>query len=262
MDMNHNASARGIHWSMSRALYTHLPSSLNELLFGEYIDDWIMQHEERSALISLLAAIRPECAIEIGTANGGSLSAISKFSRLVYSLDIDPTCPERLAGMFSNVEFITGPSQETLPPLLQRLRENGVNIEFTLIDGDHSRRGVKTDIENLLRVRPTRPLYVILHDSFMPKCRRGMVEADWGASPYVHFVELDFIPGRFEHNREMTCGFALAILLPFERRGQLVIHMERESIYRAVLRHSVHRTKYRRSVVAKLGRKLGGYLKH
>jgi cephalosporin hydroxylase len=262
MDLNHDEPVEDVRWSMLRAPYTHLPSILNELLFGEYISDWIMQHEERSALISLLSAIRPECAIEIGTANGGSLSAIAKFSRLVYSLDIDPACPERLAGMFPNVVFITGPSQETLPPLLQRLRENDVNVEFILINGDHSWRGVKRDIENLLRVRPTRPLYMILHDSFMPKCRRGMVEADWGASPYVHFVELDFIPGRFEPNRQMTCGFALAILLPVKRSGELVIHKERESIYQAVLRHSVHRTKYSSTVVAKLGRKLGSYLKH
>jgi hypothetical protein len=234
MDLNHDEPVEDVRWSMLRAPYTHLPSILNELLFGEYISDWIMQHEERSALIS----------------------------RLVYSLDIDPACPERLAGMFPNVVFITGPSQETLPPLLQRLRENDVNVEFILINGDHSWRGVKRDIESLLRFRPTRSLYVIFHDSFMPKCRRGMVEADWDASPYVHFVELDFVSGRFETNREMTCGFALAILLPVKRSGELVIHKERESIYQAVLRHSVHRTKYSSTVVAKLGRKLGSYLKH
>jgi hypothetical protein len=64
-----------------------------------------------------------------------------------------------------------------------------------LVDGDHSAEGVRKDIDHLLRLRPIVPLYVVMHDSFNPGCRRGLREADWAGCPYVHAVELDFVAG-------------------------------------------------------------------
>lgn len=195
-----------------------------------------MTEAERCTLIMLLNEIKPECAIEIGTYKGGSLSVLSRFSKKVYTLDIDPTFSTQFGKNFLNVEFITGPSQETLPPLLQRLQETGIGIDFVLIDGDHSRNGVKRDIENLLKYHPIRPLYVIMHDSFNPGCRQGMIEANWSVNPYVHFVELDFVPGQLSSSadfyRQMWCGFALALLLPVERKGEPNIQRSGELSYR------------------------------
>lgn len=179
MNLQHNSLKKNHYWDISLAKYTHLPNSINKLLFGEYIDNWIMQHEERLMLIALLSKIRPECAIEIGTKDGGSLSAIAKFSKKVYTIDIDPTCSERIGRKYSNVEFVTGLSEETLIPLIQRLQEDNVGLEFILIDACHTRQAVRQDIENLLHIiRPTLPLYVVLHDSFSPECRQGMIEAN------------------------------------------------------------------------------------
>jgi hypothetical protein len=229
------------------ARYTHLPSCVNRILYGEFINDWIMQHEERTALIYLLSKLTPECAIEIGTAEGGSLSVIAKYSNKVYSLDINPACD--FSKEFSNVDFVTGRSQETLPPLLKRLQSEGINLEFVLIDGDHTGEGVKRDIENILQYKPARPLYIVMHDSFNPECRRGMTEARWDASPYVHFVELDFVSGRFEPDCRMTCGFALALMLPVERRDELIIHRDKKLLFQNIMRHSVHsRTPLQRSI--------------
>ncbi len=193
-------------------------------------------------LIALLSKISPECAIEIGTKDSGSLSAIAKFSKKVYTIDIDPTCSERIGRKFSNVEFVTGLSEETLIPLIQRLQEDNVGLEFILIDACHTRQAVRQDIENLLHIiRPTLPLYVVLHDSISPECRQGVIEANWGANPYVNFVELDFVMGRFEPNYRMTCGFALALLLPFKRNGNLIIHEDRALGNKILLSHSIHR---------------------
>lgn len=262
MNLQNNIPSKNHSGDMSLAPYTHLPNSINELLFGEYINDWVMQHEERLALISLLSKIRPECAIEIGTKDGGSLSAIAKFSKKIYTIDIDPTCSERIGRKFSNVEFIIGPSEETLIPLIQRLQEANVGIEFILIDGNHTRQAVRQDIENLLHiVRPTLPLYVVLHDSFSPECRQGMIEANWGANPYVHFVELDFITGRFEPNYRMTCGFALALLLPFRRNGNLNIHEDRALKNKIMFSHSIHRSKPWKSFMMAFKRKMKSLLK-
>ncbi len=103
---------------------------------------------------------------------------------------------------------------------------------------------MRQDIENLLHIiRPTLPLYVLLHDSISPECRQGVIEANWGANPYVNFVELDFVMGRFEPNYRMTYGFALALLLPFKRNGNLIIHEDRALKNRILLRYSIHRPK-------------------
>ncbi len=44
---------------ISRSTYTRLPNCLNELLFGEYIEDWLMTQQERMAVISLLERVKP-----------------------------------------------------------------------------------------------------------------------------------------------------------------------------------------------------------
>ena len=250
------------------------PRSISEALFGGYIrcdlvDEWEMTNASRCALIMLLSEIRPECAIEIGTARGGSLSVISRFSKKVYTLDRDPTCRERLGSKFPNVEFITGRSQETLPALLERIQGAGADLGFVLIDAGHSRDEVKQDIENLLRFRPSRPLYVLIHDSFHPSCRRGIVEANWADSPYVHFVELDFVSGIFpgetystpEHYRQMWDGFALALMLPVERKNVLIINVFQELLFQTVLPHSVYYStlwKRLRAVASLLRQKIRG----
>jgi hypothetical protein len=225
-------------------LPNYFPRSINESLFDGYVEKWSMTQAERCTLIMLLSKIKPECAIEIGTAQGGSLSAISRFSKKVYTLDSNPIWHDRLAEKFPNVEPITGKSQITLKPLLERLQAGDVNLEFVLIDGDHSRDGVKQDIEILLEFRPTKLLYVVMHDSFNPDVRQGITDANWAVSPYVHCVELDFVPGAFHSRpdiyREMWGGFALALLLPVEREGDLVIQAYHALQFQTMLPHSVH----------------------
>jgi hypothetical protein len=73
-----------------------------------------------------------------------------------------------------------------------------------------------------------------------------MREANWSANPHVHLVELDFVPGRFvtdeepDGQREMWCGFALAVLLPEKRSGDVILHENESLAFRSALRHSVH----------------------
>lgn len=225
-----------------------VPSTSSQLhsLFTSDGDGWLMTDAERCALETLLRELQPECAIEIGTYRAGSLRVLSKHAKRVYSIDIDPSCRERYAAEFPNVEFIVGQSRVVLPPLLIRLRDEGVHVGFVLIDADHTRRGVRDDINIVLAVRPTRPLYVVMHDSFNPQCRRGIREADWAENPFVHLVEMDFIAGRFvsddepESHKQMWCGLALAILLPHPRTGDLIVHENERLMYRTAYRNSVH----------------------
>jgi cephalosporin hydroxylase len=206
---------------------------------------WQMTPAERWVLIALVRELAPTCALEIGTSHGGSLSVLTRFAAHVYSLDIDPTCAARLAVQYPNVTFITGNSADTLPGLLAQLQQAAQPPGFILIDGDHSYYGVKRDIEIVLtHIRPTQPLYILMHDSFYPDCRRGIRDAAWTACPYVHAIELDFVPGIFHQRapfyRQMFGGFAFAVLLPAERDGPLTITAEQNLLFQTVLGHSLH----------------------
>jgi hypothetical protein len=168
----------------------------------------------------------------------------------VYALDIDPSCRTNLKEKFPNVEFIVGRSQETLPPLLKRLQKSNETPGCVLIDGDHKREAVKQDIDSVLQIRPTEPLYIIMHDSFNPECRQGIIESKWNANPYVHFVELDFVPGEFychkDYYLQMWCGFALAVMLPSERTGDVEFSANAEFLFQTVLRKSIYYRRKRR----------------
>ncbi len=119
-------------------------------------------------------------------------------------------------------------------------------LQFVLIDGDHSEEGLRNDINDLLRYRPTAPLYIVMHDSFNPDCRRGIRGAKWAANPHVHLVELDYVSGRLMPKdedgsyRQMWCGIALAVLLPEVRTGNLVMHENEPNGYLAAYWASTH----------------------
>jgi len=203
-------------------------SSLDEILFNEKQPrNWQMWMSERLILRAVLEEIRPKISIEIGTAQGGSLGMISKYSEKVYTLDISPNCKAALGESFPNTTFITGNSKETLPELLRQLDDTDGEIGFILIDGDHSYKGVLTDIRTLLEYRPRCPTYILMHDSYHPACRRAMKDAPWESCPYVHSVQLDLSVGHLHLDgaqwRKMWGGLALATLQPNKREHQLTV---------------------------------------
>jgi hypothetical protein len=212
---------------------------INQSLGTPKLLDWAMSPSEKVALIFLLEHLRPKVAIEIGTYKGGSLQVLSQFCHRVYSIDVDPDIPRRLEGKFPNVEYLIGPSDQLLPPLIDRLAEEGAELSFALVDGDHSAEGVRKDIDNLLRFRPIVPLYIVMHDSFNPQCRLGLIQAHWSANRYVHAVELDFVAGTVNSapnfRNQLWGGFALGILLPHERRGRFEITGRAERTRKAAM---------------------------
>jgi hypothetical protein len=173
----------------------------------------------RSRVPDNVGSDEPAQSFVIEGANG-SLPTLWVSDR-VCSIDIDPDVPKRLASTFPNVEFLTGRSDDLLPPLIDRLQCEGTELSFALVDGDYSTAGVRKDLENRLRFRPTVPLYTVMHDSSNPVCREGLRRAKWEANPSVH-AELDFVPGSVFRG-ELWGGVALGILLPHERSGRFEI---------------------------------------
>ncbi len=244
-------------FDVSRSVYTRLPNFVNDLLFkGDCIEDWLMTQQERLAVFRLLEKLRPECAVEVGTLHGGCLSVIAKYARKVFSLDIDQENVNKLKDrpQFSNVEFVVGDCRETLPALLQELQRKGPAIEFALIDASHTEADVRRDINNFIKYVPAKPLYIVMHDSFMPGCRRGMLSADWESSPYVHSVHIDFIPGVFNPDDSMSCGLALALMLPTKRTHKLEVLQDCAKLFEVMRQHSKHRESIFRPIRRELGK--------
>lgn len=210
---------------------------------------WQMTNCERFALFGLLKRLQPKLSLEIGTYMGGSLQVLARFSEAVISVDIDPGVAARLAGKFPNVEFRSEDSSRLLPDLVRELNEQKRPVGFVLIDGDHSAEGVRRDIEALLELQPQQQVVFILHDSFNPACREGMRTANWAKSPFVHHVELDFIPGIYHYEAHDTAepktmwgGFACAVLTPEKRNGPLIVQEFQLHLHEAIKRVSSHMT--------------------
>ena len=225
---------------------------------------WQMTNAERFALQGLLQRLKPALSIEIGTYKGGSLQVLSSCSGKVISIDINPDVGRQLSGKFNNVEFLAGDSTEILPKLVEQLNRDQSPVGFVLIDGDHSAEGVRRDIEFLLALKPLQRMVVIMHDSFNPVCRQGMRMAAWESSPYVSYVELDFIPGIYHleaHDtadaRTMWGGFGCAVLEPQPRKHNLVIQESQRGLYDAVFEQSCYK-RNKRPLVRRILRKLRG----
>jgi cephalosporin hydroxylase len=122
-----------------------------------------MSFGERAPVEGVLAQLRPRLALEIGTAEGGSLARIASYSAEVHSIDLSRA--ELAAEVPGNVRLHTGPSDRVLPPLLEGFCASSRLLDFALVDGDHSFDGVRTDLRLLLGSPCTARSVILVHDS-------------------------------------------------------------------------------------------------
>lgn len=203
--------------------------------------DWEMSRAEKYTLIGLLEHLKPNFSIEIGTYKGGSLQVISKYSVKVYSLDISPEPQRTLKDKFKNVEFSIGNSPELLPDLFQSIEDKGGQLNFILVDGDHSKMGVYKDLKAILAYPHKNDLTILIHDSFNPRSRQGMKMIDYTKYDHVEYVELDYVQGSFWQNgayREMWGGFALIKIGGNGQNGK--INESAVKAFNTSYKHSVH----------------------
>lgn len=164
---------------------------------------------ERAAVEGVLSGLKPETAIEIGTATGGSLRSSSRHSGHVHSFDLVlPPDPES----YVNVTFHQGNSHELLRPWLHSF--DGT-IQFALIDGDHTVSGALQDVRDVLE-SPALNGIVLMHDASHPRVHRALRSFPWAAHPRVRYVDFGFVPGyvirRGPRRGELWGGLAMAIV--------------------------------------------------
>lgn len=205
--------------------------------------DWQMSRSEKYCLIHLLETLQPEVSVEIGTYQGGSLQVISRFSKEVHSIDISPAPKQLLETRFSNVQFHVAKAGDVLKAIFTRIEQEGKQLGFVLIDGDHSKNGVRADIQEVLSYPHKHPFTILLHDSFNPQCRAGIKSIDYTKYPAVAYVELDYITGSFWHNdtyREMWGGFAIIKVNPQRQDTGVVILESQQKLFKHTRLASIH----------------------
>jgi len=148
---------------------------------------------ERAALEGLLTAMKPALSIEIAIAPGGSLGRIAAHSDEVHSVARSAAGSDLLA--LRQVQFHTGDIHQRLPALLQRLARAGRNVDFVLVDGDHSTPGVRQDVSDLLASPAIADTVILLHETMNEHVRRGIEQAGVLGFPKVAEFNLDAIPG-------------------------------------------------------------------
>ena len=203
-----------------------------------------MGYEETACFEAILSHLRPKCALEIGTAQGARLSRFVKFSEKVISVDCDENVRASLEPHFPEVRFVIGNSNEVLPQIVAELSESDDGLDFVFLDANHDEDYVRKDLNCLLKVRPKSRLVLLMHDTFNPSCRKGILEANWDDNPHCHFVDLDFSPGILHPDagvyREMWGGLGFALFLPQTRTHELTIKTTHQLLFEAAFRHSIY----------------------
>jgi hypothetical protein len=205
--------------------------------------EWQMSRAEKYCLIHLLQTIKPEYSLEIGTYKGGSLQVLSKFSKKVYSIDIDSKPKNQLSSLFKNVIFKTGKSHKLIKSVLNEIENKKGKLSFILIDGDHSKEGVKKDLEQILSFNFKHPLFIILHDSFNPQCREGMKAINYKKYKFIEHIDLDFIQGCFSPNtdyKQMWGGFGLIKINPNIKNKNIKLNQSQKLLFDGIYWDSVH----------------------
>ncbi len=198
---------------MAISLETRGSSRVRNIVFED--PDWQMTYGERLALDGVVSSLRPRLALEIGSAEGGSLACTAEHSEEVHSFDlVSVTDP----GAYPNVTYHTGDSHELLPKWLSEIRAAGRTLDYALVDGDHSAEGVQRDVEDILRSGVLRGV-MLAHDPNNPEVRRGLNRVRFEDYPDVTYVDLSLIPGHMTRlnngfQNQMWGGFALILVDP------------------------------------------------
>lgn len=192
--------------------------------------EWQMSWGERFALEGLLSELRPGLAVEIGTAEGGSLARIARHSGEVHAIDVQRTA----AAVPENVQIHVGDSREVLPRLLAELTDQGRNVDFVLVDGDHSADGVRADLRNLLSSPAVGRAVIVCHDTMNEETRAGIEAAGVVEFEKVRLFQIDLLSGymgRLEPFRGQLWGGLCLIVVDSDPRSEVPVALGGDERY-------------------------------
>ena len=169
-----------------------------EKLFGIQNPDWLMSAREKLGLIGLLHCLKPKKVLELGYHRGGATKWLSQFSERVITVDVNEFVADA-PNLYHNVEAWSCPTLEAA----SRIKKENLFFNLAIIDADHSRLAVSADINGIINHSDI----ILMHDSFNPDCRKGMVDALKNQKSHAYY--LDFIPS-VSKNDGLWGGLAIA----------------------------------------------------
>jgi hypothetical protein len=192
--------------------------------------DTQMSFGERAAVEGLLGQLRPRLAVEIGTAEGGTLRRICAHAAEVHSIDVSH---EPLGEAPANATLHTGPSAQLLPALLESFAAAGRTVDFALVDGDHSFEGVAADLRALLASPAARRTVILVHDSMNAEVRAGIESVGLDDCRHVVYYEPDFVTGYVyrEGAAANTAWGGLALVITGAERSPAYADSARQPLY-------------------------------
>lgn len=207
---------------------------------------------ENSALLFLLMSVQPDISFCLGTENAEFVLPFSKHSKNVYLFDSNLEAVANRFDKFDNVSLVKETSNDILPNMIHKLNADKEEcLEFVFMSGERNK--LREDINSILKIRPQKPIYILIHNSFNPSCRSEIMNASWEDCPYIHNVEIDYIAGVFHNNdalkKQMWGGFSLAILRPEKREESLLIHQSNKQIFDITYKQSVHAEPFKPSKI-------------
>lgn len=207
--------------------------NIDEILNNDIL--WQMSTAEKASILYMLNKLPGrKVAVEVGSYKGGFTRVLSRYFNKVYSCDLDHSYLVD-KEQYKNVTWVTGDSKETLPALISRINSDKEDVSFILIDGDHSYETVIQDIHNVLNYKPRGETILLIHDSWYGPSREAINKANWSGSPYVDYVEKDFVPGDVVYSEEgkiFVGGLALISISPKKRKGDIEIRQTHDYMYR------------------------------
>ena len=160
--------------------------------------DWLMSTREKLGLIGLLHCLKPKKVLELGYHRGGATKWLSEFSEQLITVDVNEFVADA-PNLFHNVEAWNCPTLEAA----SRIKKEKLFFDLAIIDADHSRKAVSADINGIIEHSDI----ILMHDSFNPDCRKGMVDALKKQDSHAYY--LDFIPS-VSKNDGLWGGLAIA----------------------------------------------------
>ena len=86
-----------------------------------------------------------------------------------------------------------GDSHVVLRQVLADFAQAGRNVDFALVDGDHTTDGVRRDLTDLLESPAVARTVILLHDMANGAVRAGVRAVDFARFPKVVYVDLGFV---------------------------------------------------------------------
>ena len=137
----------------------------------------LLEPDEKIMLYALVRGLRPTNILEIGSAFGGSARIIHQAMLAngcgnLHCVDINPQPElEVFADALPDVTLIKGSSWDLYTS--RRDAETNALFDFVFIDGDHSYRGVKQDIECAISMSELGAV-LLFHDAHNPEVKRAI----------------------------------------------------------------------------------------